>query len=686
MFTQDEIRRFEARRLAETTAQRQMSAPKEQPKGRSGLLRFLPTALGVGATLAAAPLTGGASLAGTAAILGGAAAAGSGLGELGAQVFGGEKIDTGRIGKEALISGATGAIPIGGAAKAARVARTAGTVAKETGKEVAGQAAKKTLRGRVAGKLEDIGGRMLNSQTNLTRAEIRKIDVNAPKLFTKMQKKYGISNLDEMARIAPKVTGENGIYSEAVRNAIGNSKGIDTGDLKQIFEQSLTAKAPLVTGATKKNLEEQLKNNIQKMYSAQPLNPKANPLDAFDVAKNYRAQAQQLKTGATVSSADKQIASVYDNMANVIEKRLYGAEGVAESLPLLKGEIATKFKQEAAKVGSRTREGKALLRMAKEAENIKTVADLRSIQKPWVLASKVEEGTARAAGNAAARLGGGGGIIARVTNPMLDAATPAVGRAVTNASSMVAGGALPRVGTGLTGRVLREGAKQEIGGAVGGAILPGAPEAPELTQQDVMIADNTMADAGITPDILQEPDQVRQGLQAAALQALAAGDTQGLESITKTVALLESLGMFGAEEAKPKELTSAQQTRAAAAQNALNDIPMIEDAIASGKLGGLKNLPGSGTQWGRRLLGTEDLDAALFNIADNILRARSGAAAPEAEVQRFKNTFLPRESDSENAKRLKLQRAIRELQGYINPQGVATGGVEDSLAVLQEQL
>ncbi len=712
---QAEIKRLQGIAAA-SGAQRVASTPKSKPKSNApGFTAFLSELSGAGGAMGGAALGAsvGSVVPGVGTVIGGLL--GGALGGFGGGTLGKLAENKGRDNEfrvsEALGEGAMSGIFGAGPIKLAKAATGAGnvllkggtkTAAREgaesalakklftkTATEGAGEVTKKGLRGRVAGKLEDVGGRMLNSQTNLTRAEIRKLDVNAPKLFTEMQKKYGISNLDEMAKIAPKVTGETGIYSEAVRNALGNSKGIDTSDLKLLFEQSLTSKAPLVTGATKKNLQEQLNNNIQKMYSAQPLNPKANPLDAFDVAKNYRAQAQQLKTGATVSSTDKQIASVYDDMANALEKRLYSAEGVAESLPLLKGEIATKFKQEAAKVGTKTREGKALLKMANEAENIKTVANLRSIQKPWVLASKVEEGTARAAGNAAARLGGGGGIVARVTNPVLDAVTPTVGANLTRAGNVIAGnpasGAsqLP-AGLGMLGRV---GAASNINSALNpSAVEPEQPVDETLDPTTGLPLGTGMDMMDGTQEMLSQPEQIKQGLQAAAMQALANGDTKGLDSIVKTAGLLESLGMFGGEEAKTKELTSAQQTRAAAAQNALNDIPMIEEAITSGKLGGLKNLPGSGTQWGRRLLGTEDLDAALFNIADNILRARSGAAAPEAEVQRFKNTFLPRESDSENAKRLKLERAIRELQGYVNPQGAASGGIEDSLLGLQEQL
>jgi hypothetical protein len=122
-----------------------------------------------------------------------------------------------------------------------------------------------------------------------------------------------------------------------------------------------------------------------------------------------------------------------------------------------------------------------------------------------------------------------------------------------------------------------------------------------------------------------------------------------------------------------QKYTATQAKAAASAQNALQDIPMIADAIESGVIGGAKALPGSGTALGQRFLGTADLDAALFNIADNILRARTGAAAPEAEIRRFMRSFLPNPLDTKAAQRSKLDRAIRELQSFVNPpQNVST--------------
>lgn len=192
-----------------------------------------------------------------------------------------------------------------------------------------------------------------------------------------------------------------------------------------------------------------------------------------------------------------------------------------------------------------------------------------------------------------------------------------------------------------------------------------------------------------TPDIadlgseVDKYEQLNTALEQAAIQALKSGDTKGLDNIMKVASFVEARQKAKAP-AKAKKLTATQETRAVAAQNALGDMGMVEEAIASGKLGGAKALPFSGTAIGARVLGTEDLDAALFNIADNILRARSGAATPPDEVKRFVSNFLPRPTDSQEAKVSKLNRAKRELLGYLNPS--ATLDEEELTANLAEAM
>jgi hypothetical protein len=232
-----------------------------------------------------------------------------------------------------------------------------------------------------------------------------------------------------------------------------------------------------------------------------------------------------------------------------------------------------------------------------------------------------------------------------------------------------------QAGLSLAGQDMSRG--QGLLGTVARQSLLGSR--PELAQEEV-ISDETGLDELALDDQLaadqfgqdtqmDEMAQIQENLKSAALEALANGDTKGLDNI---MAVADLYSKFNPKSSSPA-LTTSQATRAAAAQNALNDVPMIEDAIKSGKLGAAKAIPGASTQLGRRILGTEDLDAALFNMADNILRARSGAAAPEAEVKRFVDTFLPGALDSEEAKKHKLDRAIREMYGYVNPTAASQG-------------
>lgn len=166
---------------ADGTVEMIQTAAPEQKKGRSGLLKWLPTALGVAGTLAAAPFTGGTSLAGTAAILGGSAAVGAGLGEFGAQKLNKEKTNLGAVGKEALISGITGAIPIGGAAKTARVAGK--VAAEQAGKTAVEEAAAKGLTGKLARAGKELIAATEGTQTG---AVVRGAERVTPKMEAKI--------------------------------------------------------------------------------------------------------------------------------------------------------------------------------------------------------------------------------------------------------------------------------------------------------------------------------------------------------------------------------------------------------------------------------------------------------------------------------------------------------------------
>lgn len=579
MFTQDQVKRFEARRQAEMSQAASVQAPVEQekPKGRSGLLRFLPTALGVGATLAAAPFTGGASLAGTAAILGGAAAAGSGLGELGAQVFGGEKIDTGRIGKEALISGATGAIPIGGAAKAAKVARTAGT-------EVAEQTAKKTLRGRVAEAGQGIRTSVVNPKvsaspfgaateadivTSLQREGIKGSAKNQYRQLGTKMKELG-SELD--AKLA---VNKNSVGSNSVRTMVKDTAKDSTYFVgsDRLHQKELAAVLDQYVGKT---------GNITAAQAAQAKKKLASKMEPV---------FKKIDAGGDLNAKQAAQHAVWESLDNVITS----IAPEAKELTLRQSKLF------AASSGLKQSSEKGL---GIPLLGVKSTAAERGVQS----------------------------------------AKDLTGRVMTQGA-----GVLPTMGTGLTSRVLREGVKQEVGGFVGNQVLPDAPETPELTQEDAMIADDTMADAGITPDILEQPDQVREGLKAAALQALASGDTKGLESIVKTAGLLESLGMFATDTgtSTEKPLSAEASKTLANANSGLTSLAQLKTIIDKSGVPKGTLLPGRGLGGaaGANILGTAEYDTAARNVKDVITRLRTGAALTDSE-ERFYNSQIPQAFDS----------------------------------------
>lgn len=138
------------------TSEQQPSSSAGKPK-RGGWKSWVPMAVGLGATLAAAPLTGGASLAGTAAILGGAGLIGGGAGEWAAQRLNKEKTDVGKIAKEGVINGALSAIPIG----------KVGQVAKGLVKKGAAGVAEQGVERAGAGGIRDyISSKLLKAADN----------------------------------------------------------------------------------------------------------------------------------------------------------------------------------------------------------------------------------------------------------------------------------------------------------------------------------------------------------------------------------------------------------------------------------------------------------------------------------------------------------------------------------------
>lgn len=302
-----------------------------------------------------------------------------------------------------------------------------------------GGATPPTMTQQAGKKLERFGGEMMNTQTNMTRAELRRIGgPDAPALFGHMNQRYGLNRLEDIAEVSRNVTGGQGVTAEGVRNIIGNGKGIDVSDLRGNLDELLTRHGTTLNQGARDNFHKSLTQSIQGMYADQPLNPLANPLAAFDQAQLFRNEARLLTTGATVTGKNRQMANIYNGLADAVEKKLYSQPGIDVALPAVREGMAKTYKQLATQAGANTVQGKAYARLADDVLQIKDIKSLRTFQKPWVQMAKIDEATALAAGNAAARLGTPGGV-RRVTGAVIDAATPTAGKYVNRMGAALQG-------------------------------------------------------------------------------------------------------------------------------------------------------------------------------------------------------------------------------------------------------
>lgn len=685
VFSQQELDEFRSNAIR---IQPKKQAPAPQVKGRGGsLTSFISEGGALGG--AAAGAAAGSILGPVGTLVGGAIGGGIGAfsGRAAENKIRDDKWNLGEAGKEAAWTALFAGRPIKAikGATAATKAVRAGEKALPAAEKVIttpGKYAPSTLLSKFKSGAEKTGEKMIASQGQITGAQARKFGIKPVETFGNINKRTGLTNLDDMTEVARGLTGagDDSLLDTITRSAVKNTTGVQfTDDLQKIGEKLITEKGTIIPDAARKQLQKNIKNAKVAMYGGEggSLSTLANPNEALNQANVFRSTAKQLTSGFDVKPENKQLAAVYNGLARNIEDALYKSPGVNDSIPVLMkaGADDLLFRAQDLKKAGNNAQAKAYEKIAQELRKVKSVDDLRSLKKDFVEIQKIDDATAQVIG---ARSLSGENISNKagsvVRNPLnllatpLDAATPKIG------------GMMAKFGT-------RGGKSVQDASAKGSAALSGAKrgasasllskfvdssqpvEPPEIIDEESSYSPGLAGDIPPEDTTVSEDPNIQSGIDNAIQQALAAGDYKGLSALLSVAEYYDKRSGTG----KDKELTANQETRAAAAQNALKDIPLIKEAISSGKLGGLKAVPGAGTSIGRRILGTEDLDAAMFNIADNILRARTGAAAPEAEVRRFMQSFLPSPTDSESAKTSKLERAVRELQGYVNPAAAASG-------------
>lgn len=591
------------------------------------------------------------------------AGAGSALGEALENAIMGESLGA-NVGKEAAIGGVLGAGPL----------------------RLAGKAVSKTLP-RAGKGIETAGKNLLGTQANLTRAEARKLGTTPQDTLGEVNRRTGLTSIGKMADVAGNVTGQNGILAELTKNAIGNTKGVDIGDIGRLSRDLLTDLAPSITGSVRKNVEKQVTNNIAKSYggSKGSLSSLADPYQAFDAARTFESNAARLRSLPTPTSADKELADVYSSLAKEVNGRLFKAPGVNEGIAQARPDAVQAFKKLAGTAPSRA-EKRAYERLATEAETLGDVQSVRSAQAPFVQLGKIDEATARAQAGAGAQLGdnaqGLGRFVQRPTNILalpLNAATPRVGGALTRAGRSLQGQGAPQTAKGIAGRV-------GVGGLASTLVnqaqpAPNEPQPPQPIDQQMppsQLVDTTQQSEDDSP---LSPVNVQAGIK----QILASGGD--LDDAAKYVSLITALQELGgpAEEEKPGygRPTAQQYAQGTAG---LDSVARLEDILGSDpSLVGRdatpgQSLPGIGGLVSRAA-GTNEYRALTNNILNSISRINTGAAMPQSEEGFYRRAYLPQPGDNEATQRRKLA----NIRQFFAPIVSYKGGGDDISSILASQ-
>jgi len=639
-------------------------------------------------------------------------ALGSGGGEFAENVITGEEDKFKNVGQEALLGGVFSAPPVRlarGLAAAGKTATTAGKAAGVGGKEAFEKAFIGSGKSSRGGLIQNMANKTYAQAFNLPRRFTGKLkpEETAQKLI-----KYGIGGgLDNIEQTSQKALSTlGGILDNSVTGIGGD---VRVGDVTGVFKNLEKFNIP-------KGEIQALRNSVTDIGTTGRNLGYENPTSMLDKIRELEKRGYDLvkagESNLVKNPNNVALGDAYLQAAQELEDNLYSAITSRGTIKALQTEANQKALNGIAKG------------LGDEFMAVKDPKELRTLMSPFVKAKQLTALTrdeAQAAGtqgmgNMANRgVGGGVGGLAGLTvggpvgaalgagagflaAPLVRGAQEAVqapiSTAVGRGLGKLAGAGSSTPASGVTGalrptsQVVGAANKQYVrpsatysafGQNSQGTNLGSQPTLDEaLLQQGSQF---TQPDPSSFGSMSSQPVQQPQETSPYARENLLYDIQRDPANADQYIAYYQQLQeVFAPAIDEGSQLNATQAGRATSAQNALADIPMIQEAIAAGRIGGARAIPGAQTPIGRRLLGTEDLDAALFNIADNILRARTGAAAPAAEVQNFMESFLPGAYDSTEAQTAKLQRVIAELQGFMNPIASRTGTLEDALLQSQQ--
>lgn len=263
-------------------------------------------------------------------------------------------------------------------------------------------------------------------------------DLGLDRAFEELSKHGIASNIDEMAATADKITGSDGMVSKAVRMAA--SQIDDTLDMdlpltaaRNIAEQE---KGRFIREPT---IAKKALDNIRQILSptAKDISGRSTvevALDAErklqDIAASYRSSAFGGLVQSPNKLSDEALYKIYNAAANDLADSI-------DAMPMSK-EIVQKIVNDEDLIASI---GTISKRLAEQFKKAKTISDLRSIQRPFVVLKQAINHTRDAQSSAFAQgLGKGTKNLGKYANPLnvigdvLDAYTPTASNIAGNES------------------------------------------------------------------------------------------------------------------------------------------------------------------------------------------------------------------------------------------------------------
>lgn len=556
---------------------------------------------------------------------------------------------------------------------------------------------------KIGNKGEQVANDLMGSQANLTRSEARKIGMNPSQVMGSINKRTGLGSLDDMAEVGKNLTGggDDSLLDTITRAAVGESKGVDIGDLRQFAQEAIDNGGSVITDSQRKNLLRNMTRAGSTMRGGAKgsLSSLADPGKALDQANIFRATARDLTKGLNVSAEQRQQAKIYNDVASKMEEAIYNSPGVNDSLPLLRkaGVDDMLFKAEEALSAGNKAQAEAYKSLAKELGEVKDIKTLRQMKKDFVDLSKVDEASARAQSGAASQLGdnmqGLGRLIQKPTNLLaipLNAATPKVASGIAKASRILQG-------KGATGKVDQEALKtafkeqspvtaSSVFGAASGPVIArgAATTQPEMPQQASVEPTQDITDETLDSIPDMTPQDTGNIFTKDNIQKLILQDMVGNEgkNITTLLALYKAFG----EDSAPKVNATTQKALAQSA-NGEATISQLEKLLqkaggGQGNIGG--NLAGLFGGLGF------NTDAKTYNdlstgSVSQIAKALGETGTLSDSDIRVYSAMLPKLTDTKEVAQNKIN-ALRErlLQAQENTAQYGMGSSSDIESLLGE--